>query len=98
MYRRAKNRQLYKRLLQETVEESIKRKSNQRKMSTNSYKLMLKRLENSLTMILSDLDKEQLRQISFEQLGRMFFLLGIFRVIQYNEENERRILLSFLIS
>ncbi len=58
-------------------------------MSSNSYKLMLKRLENSLTMILSDIDKDNLRQISFEQLGRMFFLLGIFRIIQYNETNER---------
>ncbi len=88
MYRRAKNREIYKRLLQETVDESIKQKSNQRKMSSNSYKLMLKRLENSLTQVLSEVDKENLRQISFEQLGRMFFILGIFRIIQYNEENE----------
>ena len=40
-------------------------------------------------MILSDIDKQNLRQINFEQLGRMFFLLGIFRIIQYNEQNER---------
>ena len=81
MFRRAKNRQIYKSLLQETVAESIKQKCNQRKMSSNSYKLMLKRLENSLTLILSDIDRENLRQVSFEQLGRMFFLLGIFRII-----------------
>jgi len=53
-------------------------------MSGNSYKLMLKRLETSLTQVLSDVDSENLRQISFEQLGRIFFVLGIFKIIQYN--------------
>ena len=35
-------------------------------MSNNSYKLNLKKIENTLTMILSEIDKENKRELNFE--------------------------------
>lgn len=50
-------------------------------MSDNSYKLLIKRLENTLTLILMDTDFENKKVIQFEQLGRLLTVLGIFRII-----------------
>jgi len=55
---------------------------------------MIRKLEASLSSVLLDVDKDGQKLISFEQLGRMFSLLEIFRVIQYDEncnlENEEQ--------
>lgn len=64
----------------------IKNISNSKKMSANSYKLLIKRLEYTLTVILMDIDKENKKQITFEQLGRMLTLLEIFSIILYNQD------------
>ena len=39
-------------------------------------------------MFIMDVDKENSRLFTFEQLGRLFHMLGIFYVIKYNEENK----------
>ena len=65
--------------------DEIKKKSNCKKMSENSYKMMIKKLENTLTTILVEIDKEKSKRLSFEQLGRLLTLMGVFRVIQYDE-------------
>ncbi len=54
-------------------------------MSQNSYKIMIRKLEATLSSVLLEVDREGQKLISFEQLGRMFSLLDIFRVIQYDE-------------
>jgi len=81
-------------LLENQIMDDIKKKCNSKKMSENSYKLMIKKLENTLTPILMQVDKEKRRKLTFEQLGRLLTLLGIFRVIQYDEslilENEEQ--------
>ena len=64
----------------------IKNISNSKKMSDNSYKLLIKRLEYTLTVILMEIDKENKKVVTFEQVGRMLTLLEIFRIITYNEE------------
>lgn len=55
-------------------------------MSDNSYRLLIKRLENTLTLILMDIDKCNTKKLSFEQLGRLLYILGIFRIIEYSSE------------
>ena len=50
---------------------------------------MTKRLEKTLATSLLDIDKIGNKKLNFEQLGRLFTLLGIFRVIQYSENLER---------
>lgn len=64
----------------------IKNISNSKKMSDNSYKLLIKRLEYTLTVILMEIDKENKKVLTFEQLGRILTLLEIFRIIIYNDE------------
>jgi len=64
----------------------IKNISNSKKMSDNSYKLLIKRLEYTLTVILMEIDKENKKMLTFEQIGRMLTLLEIFRIIIYNQD------------
>ena len=64
----------------------IKNISNSKKMSDNSYKLLIKRLEYTLTVILMEIDKENKKVLTFEQIGRMMTLLEIFRIIIYNQD------------
>lgn len=54
-------------------------------MSSNSYKLLIKRLEYTLAVILMEIDKENKKVVTFEQIGRMLTLLEIFQIILYNE-------------
>ena len=35
-------------------------------MSDNSYRLLIKRLENTLTLILMDIDKDNTKKLGFE--------------------------------
>jgi len=67
----------------------IKNIANSKKMSDNSYKLLIKRLEYTLTVILMEIDKDNKKVLTFEQLGRMLSLLEIFRIILYNQEFKR---------
>jgi hypothetical protein len=55
-------------------------------MTPGSYKIMTKKIETMLTNILTDIDKEGTKRITFEQLGRIFTLIGAFRIIQYDED------------
>lgn len=67
----------------------IKNIANSKKMSDNSYKLLIKRLEYTLTVILMEIDQENKKVITFEQLGRMLTLLEIFRIILYSADFKR---------
>jgi hypothetical protein len=87
-YQRMHEKQQAWELLENQIVDDIKKKSNSKKMSENSYKLMIKKLESTLTLILMDIDKDKTRKLSFEQLGRLLTLLGVFRVIQYDENNK----------
>lgn len=57
-------------------------------MTEGSYKIIIKKIENVLSTALMDSDPEGNKRITFEQFGRVLTLLGIFRVIYYNEEFE----------
>ena len=54
-------------------------------MSENSYKIMIRKLEASLSEVLQDVDRSGRKLISFEQLGRIFTLLDVFRAIRYDD-------------
>jgi len=54
-------------------------------MGQNSYKIMIRKLEASLSQVLLDVDRESRKLITFEQLGRIFYLLEVFRIIKYDE-------------
>lgn len=62
--------------------------ANSKKMLESSYALIVKKLEKTIALALREVDKENTKKISFEQLGRLFTLLGVFRVIQYTENLE----------
>lgn len=67
------------------VVEEIKKLANTKKMSENSYKIMIRKLEASLSDVLQEVDRSGRKLISFEQLGRIFTLLDVFRAIRYDE-------------
>ncbi len=69
----------------EKVEEDRKKLANSKKMTQGSYKIMIKKLESVLTSIIMEIDPEGTKKISFQQLGRVFTLLSLFRIIQYDE-------------
>eukprot|EP01017_Pseudomicrothorax_dubius_P016654 TRINITY_DN1886_c0_g1_i2.p1 TRINITY_DN1886_c0_g1~~TRINITY_DN1886_c0_g1_i2.p1 ORF type:complete len:685 (-),score=193.71 TRINITY_DN1886_c0_g1_i2:1634-3688(-) len=85
-YKRAKKQEEYYKLLQDTIAEEAAKMANKQKLSEKSYKLIIRRLESTLTMFIAEIDKEKRRRLSFEQLGRLYTLLSIFKVISYNEE------------
>ena len=64
--------------------ENIKEECNKPKIKDGSYKILIQKLEISLDLILKEIDKENTKMINFNQLGRMFTILGIFRILQYN--------------
>lgn len=49
---------------------------------------MDRRVESKLALALTDIDKDKTRRINFEQLGRVMTVLGIFRIVVYNEHYE----------
>jgi hypothetical protein len=84
-YKRHHEKELATRLMQEKVEEDRKKLANSKKMTQGSYKIMIKKLESVLTSIIMEIDPEGSKRISFQQLGRVFTLLSLFRIIQYDE-------------
>lgn len=64
----------------------IQRLSIPNKMTANSYKININRLEKNLTDVLKEIDQEGQNTINFEQLGRILTIMQIFQVVQYNEE------------
>lgn len=70
-------------------------------MSENSYRLLIQKLETSLTLVLHDIDVNKTKKLSFEQIGRFLTVFEIFRFISYSEdfkskeENKIKIVLLF---
>lgn len=67
------------------VNEDIKKLANTKKMSENSYKIMIRKLEANLSEVLQEVDRSGRRLISFEMLGRIFTMLDVFRAIRYDD-------------
>ena len=53
----------------------IQRLSIPNKMTTNSYKININRLEKNLTDVLKEIDHEGQNTINFEQLGRILTIM-----------------------
>lgn len=60
-------------------------------MTEGSYKLMINKIQNILTAIIMEVDKENTKKITFEQFGRILTLLEILRVVQYDESFNRKV-------
>ena len=71
------------------MDKEIVNMANSKKMSENSYRMLIKKLENELTLALMDIDKENKKKLTFEQVGRLMTKFGIFRIIEYDEYNRR---------
>ena len=59
------------------------------KISMKSYNILVTKLKTTLISLLQNLRKTEKEHITFEELGRVFFQLDIFKVLEFDDENKR---------
>ena len=64
--------------------------ANQAKISKNSQKIVNRRTEAKLAALLTDIDYDRSKLISFEQLGRVLTVTGVSKVITYDDNFQRK--------
>lgn len=60
--------------------------SNKQKMSEKTFSIIQKQLEKNITSSIDEVCKNG-QDCSFQNLGRILYLLEIFRVLQYDENS-----------
>lgn len=68
------------------IDQDIKSLANSKKINSKSEDILIKKLEENLSLAFMSVDQQESKVISFEQLGRVLFLMGLFEVIKYDEE------------
>lgn len=83
--------------IQEMIDREIKSNAENRKLTNKSYQILVNKLKNTLIGIIGAVKKNSQNYLTFEELGRIFFQLNIFKVLQYDSENIRNLFYSKLI-
>lgn len=65
--------------------QDIKDLANCKKMNSRSENILISKLEEKLTNTLLNIDTNNTKRLSFEQLGRVLCVMEVFNVIQYDE-------------
>lgn len=65
-------------------------------MTLNSYKLIIKKLENYLSEQISLIDTENTMKITFNQLGRLLSEINLFQLIKYDANYQSTPPLAFI--
>lgn len=74
-------------LLDNQIKKDIIQLANSKKISDNSYRLIVKKLEQTLAQYIMQIDKKNSKLLNFQQLGRLLSMVGLFELIQYDENN-----------
>jgi len=84
-YNRVETRREAQNLLEKKVISEIRAMANQKKVTKNSYMIIAQRLERNLQNILNHVDPQQTQRLTFGQLGHVFTVLKIFKVVKFDE-------------
>jgi hypothetical protein len=84
-YQRAKLLEQHKMMFEVMKTQDIKDLANCKKMNSKSENILIAKLEENLTAALIEIDEDNLKILNFEQLGRVLFMMGAFKVIKYDE-------------
>ncbi|KRX09182.1 hypothetical protein PPERSA_05851 [Pseudocohnilembus persalinus] len=71
---------------QREIEQNINQQSNRSKIGMKSQKIVLKKIEESLSNILNTIEESE--ELSFENLGYFFEQLGLFKALKFKKTNQ----------
>jgi len=98
LYKVAQDKKTKNKEQEAELKQNVNKAANSNKISANSMKIILKKIEASLRNLISDVENPNSRgRISFENLGVILHRLGIFQnleFIQQNDENTNKSSLS----